>query len=175
MRDWLWIPGAILVLLAVSGLVFKAGRWIENLKNDREDFAKGIKANQKSISEIAQEIRTDIKKIFLRLPPPSVAESQSPARLTDFGKQVSHTIGAKTWAESLAPSLKDKIVGLENHQVEMFCRKYVRDGFPDDNDRISLGMYEHAISREPVLAVLRIVLRDELLKHQLQSSTDEET
>ena len=137
------------LLIAVSTLGWRAARWTGQVDSE----LGGLK-------NFMEEIRADIKMVFHKLPPPGVAEGQSPARLTDFGKEVSQTIGTEAWARDLAHSLKPEVAGMAEYQVEAFCRNYVHENIPVDDDRVLLGMYEHAIERGPVLSVLRIVLRE---------------
>ena len=158
MIDWLANNSAAAVILTIAmvGLVVKLIIWYADVNGDRKNFSQFMEKIDGSLEEIG----TDLKKIFHKLPRPRVAEGQSPARLTDFGKEVSQTIMAEEWAKDVAPEIEGKIAGMPEHLVEAFCRKYVDTNTPEDDDRVLLGMYEHALGRDPVLSVLRIVLRD---------------
>ena len=102
------------LLIAVSTLGWRAARWTGQVDSE----LGGLK-------NFMEEIRADIKMVFHKLPPPGVAEGQSPARLTDFGKEVSQTIGteAEAWEwpgkrfADLAHSLKPEVAAGRNGRV----------------------------------------------------------
>ncbi len=76
--DWT-SPNYLIVLgLAIlSGLIYLA-RWM----GSKDEFVKTVGA-------AVEEIRTDIKKIFERLPPPTTAGT-SPIKLTELGIGISY-------------------------------------------------------------------------------------
>lgn len=163
--DWLTpvlVVAGVSLLLTIGGLIYKAGSWMEGLRTDRKNFAKGIETNQRSIAEIAREIREDIKKILIRIPG-STVESQSPARLSEYGQRISHSMRAEEWARDLAPSLVPQVTGKPEFAVEEFCRSYVEEHLATSN-MVLKAMYDFGTTRDNVLAVPRIVLRDELLR-----------
>ena len=136
---------------------------------DRHAWNQDIEANQKTIAEIAREIREDIKKIFLRLPPPAPIERQSPARLTDYGRRISNSIDAKGWAKKLAPTLVGEVAGKPEYAIEAFRRSHVKKHMTSST-MVLKAMYEFGTDRDDILPVLCVVLRDELLS--LRSSGD---
>ena len=169
MPGWLTpilIMAAVGVVLTVGGFIWKAARWSGRVDADRENFKDNAEKDRSTMKEFMVEIRDDVKKIFQRLPPVPVA-GQSPARLTEFGEQISQKIQGKAWAAKLAPSLVPEVAGMAEYQVEDFCRKYVHTRLKAaDKEKVLMGMYEFGIDREDILAVLKIILRDELFKQR---------
>ena len=166
--EWEWLTpilvvAAIGLVITTGSIVFKAGRWVEGLKKDRNDFADGIQKNQKSIADIAKEIRADIKKIFHRLPPPDVIKRDSPSSLTEYGQRVATAMGASEWAENEAPRLAEHLVEEPEFIVEEKCRVHVQKHRASSH-MVLQAMYEHGITRDQALSVLRIVLRDTVLE-----------
>ena len=124
-----------------------------------------VNADIQSFKEFMNEIRGDIKKIFDRLPPSPITEGASPIKLTDFGTNISHDIGAKKWANLLAPKLVSQVQNQQEFEIYRFCEKYVADMKLDDNLqlRIQEVAYNHNISTASVMEIFPIELRDELL------------
>ncbi len=156
---WL-IPSVIAGLAAIGGGLFKAGGWFSNVNSDRKSF-----------KEFMDEIRGDIKEILLRLPPPTVASS-SPLRLTDFGEKISAWMEAGQWAKSVVPLL-EAATDAEPFELDELAGKYVEDQLASEyRNLVAKCAYEFGLEQEGVLRVLRVVLRDELLKH-LRASNEE--
>ena len=123
-----------------------------------------VDTNLTTIKEFMAEIREDIKKIFHRLPPSAVA-SGSPMRLTDFGENIAGEFGAFEWAGKLAPRLMDQARGKEPFEVYEFSKKYVSSHWEEKWSRkVMECAYEAGTESGNVLAVMSVVLRDELLK-----------
>ena len=61
-----------------------------------------------------KEVREKIDEILERLPPPPTVAPGSPVRLTDFGKEISHSLGAKKWSA-------DQAAGLLVYVIEKFA------------------------------------------------------
>ena len=116
--------------------------------------------------DLATEIRSDIKKILLRLPPtPAPVASDSPLSLTEFGHRMARLMDASTWAAGIAPPLfeSERLSGREEFEIDAFSRRYVRENMPED-PRVSKCMYELGVDRDNALRVLHVVLRDELIR-----------
>ena len=152
MEVWL-TPTGILVVIAIGGVFWAAASWYGSVNSDRSSF-----------KEFMNEVRDDIKKILQRLPAPTVASS-SPMTLTDFGKEIAEELGAKTWAEGLAPNVLEEIKGKRPFEVDEFAEDYVQKELTKDwQDNVAASAYRRGLKREHVLNVLRVVLRDELLR-----------
>ncbi len=184
MAEWLNNPVIVLVALAILGLLGKAIYWVagvdkdrralkDDAEKDRTEFKEKSEKDRSEILGLIKEIREDIKNIFLRLPPAPVAGS-SPLRLTDFGNQISSSIKAEEWANELAPTLLDDVQGKQPFEVDEFCQDYVQQKLSDLwQGKVAGCAYEFGIDKDGVLAVLRVVLRDELLR--LMNKPDEAT
>ena len=72
------VIGLVALLVSVGVVFWKGARWTGSVDSELG-----------ALKDFMKEIRIDIKKIFGQLPGPRVAESQSPARLTPFGRGAS--------------------------------------------------------------------------------------
>ena len=153
MADWLSTPLIVTASLAVIIAAVKVIRWTATVDLRLDQF-----------TAFAKEVRDDIKQIFLRLPPVPVVSS-SPLQLTDFGARMADFMKAKPWASDLAPSLRAEVVGKRAFEVDEFSRSFVYLRLNDDlKERVAACAYEFGVDRDDVLKVLRVVLRDELLR-----------
>ena len=83
----------------------------------------------------------------------------------DFGRRISTSIEAEDWANELAPTLLNNVKGEQPFEVDEFCEAYVQEKLDDYwRGRVAGCAYEFGIDKKGVLAVLRVVLRDELLR-----------
>lgn len=156
---WIGALGAVAIIsVAVGTALFKFARWTGSVDKDRENFKSFMK-----------EVRDDIKDILSRLPPPPVT-SDSPLRLTKFGIEIAEYIEAQPWAERLAPSLILEVDGKEPFEIDRFCIDYVENLGPEWNRKIAEASYEFGIKESGIKSVLRVVLRDEILKITSQKS-----
>ena len=151
-------PLWFILVLTICGLAVKGLFWLRDVQHAKTGW-----------QAIADEIRRDIKQIFLRLPStPFPVSSDSPMRLTDFGKELAEKFGdhgAHAWATSLAITLVQEVADLPEFQIDAFAEMYVRDRLDDPSQiAITACAYEAGVNRDVVLEVLRVVLRDALLQ-----------
>lgn len=96
--------------------------------------------------------------------PPAVAASQSPVRLTDLGKAISEDLDAVTWANEIAITVKDKVQGKKEYDIQHFSFKYT-DDYPYTDEEQSIlrkVAYDRGVSEKQVRRVLGIELRVKL-------------
>ena len=147
--DLAWILPAI---AAGIGFVFAAGKWHSSVNSDRDNF-----------KEFMQEVRQDIKEILRRMPPVPVI-SDSPLRLTEFGEKLAGCLNATQWAEQVAPSVTVPD-GAEPFRIDEIAERFVHAHLDEETrDTVARCAYEYGIDQEGVRGVLRVILRDELLK-----------
>ena len=152
MADWFGAPLIVTAFLAVLITAVKVVRWTATVDLKLEQFTR-----------FAKEVRDDIKLIFLRLPPAPVAGA-SPLQLTDFGEKMADFMKAKPWASAIGPSLLAEVAGKRPFEVDDFSRGYVETRLQDLKERAAACAYEFGVDRDDVLKVLRVVLRNELLR-----------
>ena len=168
MSNWyanplVWI-GLLSLAAVVFGLVFGLGQWKGNLDSDRasfKEFMAGIKG------DLAQ-IRSDINRIFERLPSGPLARG-SPLRLTELGRKISARLDAGTIADSLLPQLRGRSSGLQPYEIQELCFAHVREKYepPKDVEALILQCaFDDGLDRKEVLDVIAIELRDRLLPRQ---------
>ena len=150
--DWSQVPWPV-VSVALGGLV-----WLIY-------WADGMNEHRKTVATFKKEIRDDIKKIFERIPPPNTLGAASPLGLSELGKKVAAHLDTSTWASQLAPTLTDEISGKRAFEIDQFCEEYVDTRIDDQlRERVSVCAYDLGLTRPAVLAVLRVELRDELIR-----------
>ena len=156
MEQWL-LPG---VVLALAVLIWRAARWTGK-----------VDADLGTLKDFMEEIRGDIKKIFAKIGPPLVA-GDSPLRLTELGEKVAECLDARAWAARVAPDLLPEIEGFQPYQIDDFADTHVTDHNSEWEQKIAECAFKFGLKREDVPAVLRIALRDELLRHTGQTLDD---
>ena len=138
-----------LVLSAVAGIAYWAGSTHRSVR---------------TLERFMDEIRTDIKKIFEKLPASTVA-GESPSQLTDLGKKVSEEIQASDWAKETAPAVAFEVTGKHPYEVQEFCLEYVKkEDILSEEMQVKTSAFENGIQKEQVLRVLAVELRDNLLQ-----------
>ena len=168
MSDWLSNPVTYILALAVGTAIVKILWWIRDVTRGEKDFRVFVK----EIKDDMKTIREHITDIFKRLPDPVIAGA-SPFQLTDLGRKLSAELGAEEWAANLAPTLSDDVAGKKPFQIDEYAEKYVRDNLSDEMvNLVAACAYDAGRTREDVLPVLCVVLRDELIR--LGISEDDE-
>ena len=153
----------ITVLGAAGGIIWKTGRWVGKVDSE----TSGVREFAQEIRDNLREMRTHINDIFSRLPPPRTVETGSPVRLSEFGRQVAAKLQADEWASQAAPTLAKDVAGKQPFEIDDFSRTYVADELLPDSawkDRIAECSYEFGIDWVGVLAVMQVMLRDEILR-----------
>ncbi len=150
MVDWLSITVTVFLFTAIFtilGLVFKIVYWMASVDKDRDALKEGAEKDRATLQKFMREIREDIKQIFMRLPPASVAGS-SPLRLTDFGERIAKRLKVHEWAAELAPALLGEVQGKQPFEIDEFCDIYVRRKLDKNlSIRVAKGVYEFGIVR----------------------------
>ena len=109
-----WITPAVIAGLAVLGGLAK---WIHWMGETNE--------HKNGVGKVLDEIRDDIKKILLRLPPIPAVDG-SPRRLTDYGERIRDEVGANVWASREAALLRNSTKGKEPYEVEEISVSHAR-------------------------------------------------
>ena len=179
MEQWLQSPvivTAIVSLLsligAFIGVVWALGGWkgrVEERLNPLSGFGewKGtVNAQLEALTKLLAEVRADVRGLVRELPKDTVGTS-SPTRLKDLGKEVAAELQAEEWARTRAGTLGGDVAGMQAYEVDTFAFDYVygelRERDAGMSTRASKCAYERGISRDNVLAVLQVVLRDALI------------
>ena len=137
--------------------------WKQQAERDRAEWKEQAERDRSVTQELMREIRDGIKNIFSRLGPAPVV-GKSPLQLTDFGETIAAHVAPYEWAKSLAPTLIDRVEGKRPFQIDEFCDSYVSNELDEHMETlVSSASYQHALSKDGVRSVLRVVLRDELL------------
>ena len=120
---------------------------------------------ESKLSDFAREVR----QMFTRRSP--TLDSASPLVLNDLGKTIAVALKAEQWATGLAPLLMARTAGMQPFEIDDFCLQYIRIEIdPEWRPRIAASAYENGVDRAAVEDVMRVVLRDELLKRASRST-----
>ena len=115
-----------------------------------------------------KQVEEKITNIPERLLSPAVVETNSPIKLSDFGRKISANLSVDRWAANHALRLVDKASGKQEFEIFEMCVKYVADQFDSDlnlNKNSRKGAYEVGTDVEKVKRVYAVELRDALLAH----------
>ena len=151
-----------MVLIATMGVAIWMIRWFAK----HDEWRKGMDEFKLDTKKALIEIRDDIKKILAAMPK-NVLVANSPARLSDLGKEVSESIGAAAWAEQMASEFVDGMKDESAYEVQEFCMNYMRNEYAptaDEDQSFKECADEHGIKLEQVLDVCALELRDRLLR-----------
>ena len=107
-------------LIVIGVRIFRLGKWVGKVDNDR------INCNT-----FIEEVRLDIKRIFERLPSTAIV-SDSPIRLTDLGEKISKHINATEWAKSEAEKLFKKSEDMDSFEIQNLSFAHAKEYEPTD-------------------------------------------
>lgn len=149
MNNWWWlaiVPTSVLAFIALGTVIFRGGRWAG------------------SVDTALANIQRDVGRILQHLGLATVV-SDSPMTLTEFGEKIADEMGVRAWAEALAPNLLKEVKGTRAFEADEFAEKYVQTGLSSEwQDRVAASAYKHGLKRANIQNVLRVVLRDEILR-----------
>ena len=156
--DWLNSPVIVVAIISAASAMVGIGMWIGKVNTNLSTF-------NTSLSQFMKEIRADIKKIFERLPSPTLSGS-SPLRLNDLGRSISEKLEGRTWAEQTGPQLVGKMRDKSSYEIQSQCFDFVEQAELEQSMRKAVldCAYENGISEDQVLDVLAIELRDTVLR-----------
>ncbi len=186
MAEWINTPVIIIAVLTLLGILWKAAswqgsvnadltewkastdrdraEWKQQAERDRAEWKEQAERDRSLTQEFMREIRDDIENIFSRLGPAPVV-GKSPLQLTDFGETIAAHVAAYEWAKRLVPTLIDRVEGKQPFQIDEFCDSYVSNELDEAMETlVSSAAYQHALGKDGVRSVLRVVLREELLR-----------
>ena len=139
----------------------KFPEFVEKIQADGESTRGDIKEIRGQLKEVGENVSRILEFIFGK----RTIVSSSPMRLTDFGKMVADRLKAEQWAATLAPTLLDKVAGKKPFELDAYADSYSKRHLSDDmKTRVKACGYEFGINTDAVQGVLRVVLRDELLR-----------
>jgi len=102
--------------------------------------------------------------ILLRLPTPTTV-SESPLMLTEFGEQLAEWLDARAWADRTAETMVAATRGLPDFRIDDIARLHVTTNLGEPYEtRVLECIYEFGTTRQNVLNVLHVVLRDALIE-----------
>ena len=149
MEGWMAIVG-----VASASALFWFFHWIGKMNEHKS-----------GVSAFMNEIRADVKKILGRLPAQTTA-SASPIRLTDLGETVSVELSAKDWAEPRVERVLANHRSKSAYEIQEYCFQYVKQNNVLDDEmreKVLASAFEHGLTRDQVVRVLGIELRDQVL------------
>ncbi|MCY4261655.1 MAG: hypothetical protein OXC91_15535 [Rhodobacteraceae bacterium] len=169
-HDWRFWGLVIPAFLGVIGWfvshLVSSSKWRGRVDTKLE----GIDALNKTVSEIKRDFETALRDIFLRLPPPQTAISQSPVQLTDFGRKISAELDMSSWLDTHQSNVVGITKGKEEFEIFEECVAYVRDLEESDDifkRMISSAAYNFGTEPDQIRKIYQIELRDCILGARL--------
>ena len=164
-----------IISIFVGGIIFLCwlvSKWTR--MSARVEDIPSIKADIGTIKQDVAEIKGNMSAFMQNKTAPAV--SQSPLRLSDYGREIFDAIEGEKLLEKYA----NKVVFPEKsnaYQIQEACRSYVLREFlddlePDERTRIELYAYNKGDPIEFPLRVMWISMRDYLLKEKGISTDD---
>ena len=156
-----WIAIAVVIGVAAVGALLRfLAKYYE--------WRGSVDTKLSTIEPFMAEIREKFDQIIRGLDR-KVIESRSPRQLTDFGNEIAVKVRAFEWATSEAPTHVNDLRGQLPFQIDQFSHAHVHADVYDKmneewQNRVDSCAYEFGITRDAVLDVLYVALRDELLK-----------
>ena len=160
--EWLIKNAVVIVaIIAIITVAFKVISWIVRVDQGQASLKTSADSDRSALRDFMKEIRKDIKKIFERLPSPTLSEN-SPLRLNSLGQSISEKLGGLTWAEQAAKQLVGTVQGKSPYEIQSQCFDFVEQSELEQSMRKAVldCAYENGISEDQVLDVLAIELRD---------------
>ena len=152
-----WAFILLAIVMCVAAAMFY--RWSGGIDSKFTSLDGKFTSLESKLSEFAQEVR----QMFTRRSP--TLDSASPLVLNDLGKTIARALKAEQWATDLAPLLMARTAGMQPFEIDDFCLQYIRTEIdPEWRPRIAASAYENGIDRAAVEDVMRVVLREALLK-----------
>ena len=136
----------------------KDGLWEGEVKTS-------LKAIDHRLSLVEKQV-SNFYKFLLSVFTPNTTSTQSPVQLNEL---VSEDINAKTWADKVSGTLKEKIKDKDAYEIQVFCFEYVEspDLFNAEEQRtIRDSAYNRGVNAFDVRRFFAIELRNSLLKEQ---------
>ena len=162
MAEWLASPAGTTVIVAIAGGLLWLANWIGKMQEQKSEVAKFVTELRAHTPQILERMQ----QILERLPRATVTPS-SPLRLTEYGKKIAGHLNAKVWAQERArdEELLRQVRGLEEHEIDEFVD--LRAGrllTAQMQASIAPCAYQFGVTRDDVLRILKVVLRDELIE-----------
>ena len=117
------------------------------------------------LKKVVSEIQKTVSEILGRLPPQTFT-SQSPLKLTDFGKKISKELNVENWLNEHLINIKQKLKDKEEFEIFEECLIYVIDLEKTDNSFkriIASTAYNYGIDHDQIRKIYQIELRDRIL------------
>ncbi len=156
------IGGALSFLLKHILKILRIGVWIGKVDTKISEFDKFMKRVDDSLKPIDGKFT----KIFDTLIKKQAIASDSPLQLTNFGNEISDTVGVEELARELAPELFDELASKDEYTIQERCSEYVRNEWQPSSEIetvIRKTAFQEGIDRKVVLDVIAIVLRDRII------------
>ncbi len=158
-------PVWILVFLAASGIVWKLNGWYNNVNSDREYFHKTLDKLAEKIDLIYERLLTLTSK---------TVGAGSPLALTSLGKEVAEDINAKEISSTVFNRVAIGIEDCSAYDIQNRCFDFIRNRWevPSNIDlKIKESAFKNGITKQDVLDVIAIVLRDQILTSHGKNQT----
>ena len=198
LSNWSSNPTIIVAVIAIIGLIWQGGRWTGRIENGLKSLGErmsaehtrletridtglktlegrietGLKILREEVRHEHAETRRTLDTLLLRVNGTSSTAGRSPLQLTEFGKKIEGMIEPAEWVSATTQELRPETNGLEPFEIDALCQRHVGSSLDTEwQRRVARTAYELGTDNRSVEDVLRVLLREALLRQQELSSS----
>ncbi len=175
-QPWVWVLVAGIILWNMGRFVWKVATW-------KATTDHRLSSLEKVIPEVYVMLDRILTLLISPKPGHPVAESSSPSKLNEYGRELSEKIKAKKVAAAYVDKMHEETQNMNAYQVQQHCFLFSMIKMLDDLekndkeifDRISAVAYEDGLEIERLMRVIGFELRDQVLamKGKTHAEVDE--
>ena len=172
--------------VTIGTILYKTGEWKGTVEKTLKDLAQKTEALTQRVDKLTQRVdkltqRVDkIHEVFFQRGVAATLENKSPLQLNQLGQDIAKTLDLDALADAHTLLIKDQAEALGPYEIQQLCFRYaqedllneLRETSPDQYEAISRTAYQHGISREDILKIVGVLLRDKVLRLVNYSDTN---
>ena len=158
--------------VTIGTILYKTGEWKGTVEKTLKDLAQKLEALTQRVDKIHE--------VFFQRGVAATLENKSPLQLNQLGQDIAKTLDLDALADAHTLLIKDQAEALGPYEIQQLCFRYaqedllneLRETSPDQYEAISRTAYQHGISREDILKIVGVLLRDKVLRLVNYSDTN---
>ena len=142
---------------------------VNEVRSDLNEVRADLNEVRSDVNRIKDKLAgmgEDVNALFTRVQASPISGG-SPLQLTEIGEEISQLLAADKWAKSTVPALVASVSGMRSFEIQEFCTDFLHSNYSATSDqglKVRACAYEFALTRNEVLNVLMVELRDELFR-----------
>ncbi len=165
--------------VTIGTILYKTGEWKGTVKGTLKDLAQKTEALTQRVDKLTQRV-DKIHEVFFQRGVAATLENKSLLQLNQLGQDIAKTLDLDALADAHTLLIKDQAEALGPYEIQQLCFRYaqedllneLRETSPDQYEAISRTAYQHGISREDILKIVGVLLRDKVLRLVNYSDTN---